>query len=141
MQKIMKKTVVTMILGIGVIALNSVACVPAKLTTAQRFEQAQQVFIAKVTGKKQIETQSLSPVSASNEAYPYQINVSVEKTLKSEPESLAEKSGLTYTLSNCGAGKAENGETVLIFVTDGYWYIQAQNEQLVKEINALKKSK
>jgi hypothetical protein len=119
------RTLTNSLLGLLAIFFShtAFACMPAKMTPQERFSRAESVFIAFVKDKVALaqETQSLSPSSA---GYPYQITVSVEKVLKSNPS----KNELTYQLNNCGAGKAERGEIVIVYVTDGHWYVMPYEE-------------
>jgi len=109
------------------------ACFPVPMTVAQRAEAADKIWDAHVTGIRltQFETQMQNADATTQQPEKYQVRIGVVQQLKGKP---AKREILEFELDACGGGKTSLREHVLVFLTDGFWYVTAYSDESYQSI-------
>ncbi len=100
---------------------NSLACYPAKISLQKRFESAKNIYVgvvSKIEIKKQDINSNHSISSISPETPPSLLLVTVSEVLKGTNNN----EHIHPQILNCGSGKANLDDQVIVFYTEGFWY-------------------
>lgn len=123
---------ILLILG-TLLSVSTFACVPAKVSLEQRVAAAQFIYIGVVTDVHDVKkkegsagiSQAISP-----SVTPYLLDVSVTEVIKGEDHS----GHIHPSIENCGSGSANENEKVIVFLSDGYWYITKFEPEIYSEL-------
>ena len=97
------------------------ACYPAKISLENRTAQAEAIYIGCVNQVVVQENNNSGVISSVTSLAPYVLTVTVLETLKG---STNEKI-IAVKVVNCGSGSAKLDDKVVVFYSEGLWFIQA----------------
>ncbi len=116
-------------------SLSCLACFPVKVPLEERVKNASQIATGVVTGiyLQQFEAQLQQPGAERQLPEAYQLRVLVNENLKSQFETKV----IEPVIANCGSGKGELREKVIVFLSDDYWYVTTYNDVMFQKIKQL----
>lgn len=100
---------------------SAFACYPAKIALENRVAQAEVIYIGHVNQVVvQKNSKNSGVISAITTLTPYVLTVKVLEKLKG---SISEKT-IAVKVVNCGSGSAKLGDKVVVFYSEGLWFVQ-----------------
>ena len=127
---------VLILLSLLTASASAFACVPAKVSLAQRVVSAQAIYIGRVTEViTNVDSKLGINLSISPSPKPYSVNVLVTDIVKGD----SDPGNIQPSILNCGSGSASQGDKVIVYLSDGYWYITLFETEMYTEILTLVK--
>lgn len=116
---------------------NAFACYPAKISLENRSINAQNIYVGIVeevqVNKK--ENQAIEMISTTEQITPYSLSIKVIQSLK----GINEASYIKAKVVNCGSGKADLSDKVIVFYSDNTWFTQVFNQADFLKLQQLNK--
>lgn len=111
------------------------ACFPANVQLEKRIASAQHIGVGMVTGihLKQFEQSINNPTLPIKTHQAYSVRIRLTETLKGQFDSNI----INPMIANCGYGKAELRQKVVVFYDANHWYVTALTTPIIEQISKL----
>jgi hypothetical protein len=120
---------------LAALALPALACFPVPMTVAQRAALADRIWVGDVTAiaLTQWENELRQHNGTRTEPEKYRVRVLTRQQLKGGSKA---RDTLEFELDSCGGGSATLRDRVLVFTTDGFWYVMRYSDDAYQAIVA-----